>query len=214
MNFPIQSEHLDIEMLRGVYQFADEESYQWFIGYRENDSPYESLDELRDEMESYEAAIQACEVDDYYEHGSRSVQPQFMCNHFDCTHGDWSTIDSIMHHGCELNQGFDIFGNHHADILYNCDTCLDHFREGVILCKRKPTIDRTRASRMLYRYLDNSKVHPLASDIIVQSAKFLHKRLNAYIKEELVAEAMHPNRIQKQLDHYENIEDFFEAIGC
>ncbi|GMF24301.1 unnamed protein product [Phytophthora lilii] len=35
-----------------------------------------------------------------------------------------------------------------------------------------------------------------------------------HIKEELIAGAMHPIRIQKQLDQFDDIEDFFEAIGC
>jgi hypothetical protein len=177
-------------------QFDFEEGYQYEV-----------------DMQVHEALEDG--VNDYYEHVSKFIESEFTCNHFDCTHGDWSVIDRIMHHGCELNQGFDIFGNPHSDILYNCDICFDHFNEGIIPCKRKPTIDRTRASQMLYRYLNNSKAHPLASDIEVQLGKFHHKRfMNGYVLEEVTAMAMHPSRLQKQLEQCDDIEAFFDANGC
>jgi len=34
-----------------------------------------------------------------------------------------------------------------------------------------------------------------------------------HIIEELIAEALHPRRIQYQMNHYDNIEDFFEALS-
>ncbi|GMF38046.1 unnamed protein product [Phytophthora lilii] len=34
------------------------------------------------------------------------------------------------------------------------------------------------------------------------------------ITEELIAKAMHPSRLMKQLNNFDNIEDFFESMGC
>lgn len=34
----------------------------------------------------------------------------------------------------------------------------------------------------------------------------------AFVVEELIAKALHPCRIQAQMDHYEDIEQFFEAL--
>lgn len=41
-----------------------------------------------------------------------------------------------------------------------------------------------------------------------------HKRNFKKIKEELIASAMKPCRIEAQLNHFDNIEDFFESMGC
>jgi len=38
--------------------------------------------------------------------------------------------------------------------------------------------------------------------------------MNQYVLEELISVVMHPSRIRKQMDQYDDIEDFFDAIGC
>lgn len=40
------------------------------------------------------------------------------------------------------------------------------------------------------------------------------KYFKSNIEEELIASAMKPCRIEAQMNQFDNIEDFFEAIGC
>jgi hypothetical protein len=62
---------------------------------------------------------------------------------------------------------------------------------------------------------DEYNIHPLSDDIQNQATMFKQRRLfRDSIHQDLIVAAMHPNRIQKQLDQFDDIEDFFNAIGC
>jgi len=62
---------------------------------------------------------------------------------------------------------------------------------------------------------DEYNIHPLSDDIQNQATMFNQRRLfRDSIHQDLIAAAMHPNRIKKQLDQFDDIEDFFETIGC
>jgi hypothetical protein len=58
-------------------------------------------------------------------------------------------------------------------------------------------------------------VRPLLDEIIVKATMFKQRRIFKYtIHQDLIVAAMHPNRIQKQLDQFDDIEAYFDAIGC
>ncbi|GMF35595.1 unnamed protein product [Phytophthora lilii] len=71
---------------------------------------------------------------------------------------------------------------------------------------------------IIYGGLESYKLHfheQIKAKANIVIAKQTQKRLfREYIAEELIASAMHPSRIQKQLDGYDDIEDFFESMGC
>jgi hypothetical protein len=135
MNYPIQADELTIDMLRGVYQFSDERLYQGFINELYNEDVYDSMDDLIDEMSSFEIDMQVYE---------------------------------------SLENDFEDY--------YNA-------------------------------FEDNT--HPLIDDITNQAMMFKQRRFfKEAIHKDLITAAMHLNRIQKQIDQFDDIEDFFKAIGC
>ncbi|GMF33089.1 unnamed protein product [Phytophthora lilii] len=55
-----------------------------------------------------------------------------------------------------------------------------------------------------------------ASDLIVEGLATLNNKkiFREQICEEIIASAMHPSRMMKQMQQFDDIEDFFESMGC
>ncbi|GMF63758.1 unnamed protein product [Phytophthora fragariaefolia] len=72
--------------------------------------------------------------------------------------------------------------------------------------------------RNVYPNIESFRLH-LADQIETVAKTRLdrlsHKKIfSLQIAEELIASAMHPSRIQKQLNNFNDIEKFFESMGC
>jgi hypothetical protein len=62
---------------------------------------------------------------------------------------------------------------------------------------------------------DEYNIHHLSDDIQNQAKMFKQRRFfRDNIHQDLITAAMHPNRIQKQIDQFDDIEAYFDAIGC
>jgi hypothetical protein len=125
------------------------------------------------------------------------------CEHECCQYGNWSNADLIWHHACDDN---------------GCDACYDFEYEDVPMCKTRPIVHPSIASKAFNNYLLERNVikSPALFEAIRVHGLISYQRqlMNHYVLEELISVVMHPSRIKKQMDQYDDIEDFFDAIGC
>jgi hypothetical protein len=130
------------------------------------------------------------------------------CNHLNCINRQWSNMDRIFHHACSLT----------SDTVYDCDTCYDMHDNETVVCKLIPRVNSDKVKSQFSRYVKELTDHcriGLMSDIKNQAMVFQQRMLmKGTILNDLIAIIMHPSRIQKQLEMFDDIEDYFESIGC
>ena len=117
-------------------------------------------------------------------------------------------FDNILDHNC--------YDRHRT--TYDCDTCYDSYLgEDIEINHETECYRYNRFVREFIRFKNDNgyepdhRLTPIKTEL---EAVNIRNYFRDHIHEELITEAMKPCRIQAQMSQFDNIEDFFVAMGC
>jgi len=200
MDFPIRSDELTIEMLRGFYTYSNEELYDSFMASMDEGTTYISEGYLEDAMIDFAEEMGVPII--YDDEITRLLMQGDQIGNIDIV--QWmDEVDDILSQirsdeiTIEMLRGLYKF---EKDWYYQL--FMDQIEDGVV-------------------YSCDDELEEAMSDFegemdeVERDCLLAHKQLmKESIHNELIAVMMHPSRLQKQLDQYDDIEAFFDAIGC
>jgi hypothetical protein len=235
MNYPIQGDQLTVEMLQGLYPFGGYDTFyrfihdlnqydvfdneadlnEYFIGWLEFDMQNRDDDEhnihpLSDDIQNQanittmNYPIQTDQLTVGMLRGVYQFDDETLYQRLIDEYGDiiYETEEDLI----DMMQVFEDLNNEDG---YDDDDEDEEEYEGINwetfdLQYLNPDNYPKDHHRWTFKYL-----------ILNQATMFKQRRIFKYtIHQDLIAAAMHPNRIQKQLEQFDDIEAYFDAIGC